>query len=1010
MWIASTSIYICSNAEIARQNIQKLNVTGRRDFQLASRITLLPLTLRDLSSRRLNFASFTPGTSFNLRSSMGLAEERVVLYHLLKRAWGPAVMRGAGPLKLLRGGVRVDRFGQRVRWFEPRQLDPGLARSFKDALVAHDRAARDRGEQGLRRRFRDLSDQLRRRPVVPSHLTTERSHIIGELRAVLARTCIEALEPDLIIVDEFQRFRELLDGDDAAAELARHLFQYEGARTLLLSATPYKMVTLDDDASGEDHYRDFIRTLTFLAGSEPADAISEHLRRFRGELLRRGDVDLEAANGHRRAAEAAIRGVMCRTERLAVTADRNGMLVDRPAPDTELTTRDIAQYVQLDQLALALDAMDVTELWKSAPYLLNFMDQYQLIQKVEGIRRHRDHDGTLAALATVTDRIEWANVRRYEEIDPGNARLRSLLADLESLGMWRWLWLPPSLPYYSPAAPFDDPTASSASKRLIFSSWTVVPKMIAALVSYDAERRMMRQGGRRPPPNTAEARARAGNRLQFARSSGRLTGMRVLALVYPSSSLASLGDPLRHASGTTDVMDREVLLQMVRDEIAVALRRWFVTGTGDGRVDEDWYWLAPLLLDVDQSGSLASADGALWSDAWLGEGGELGGDEERASDSSFGEHLQAAADRLAEVVSGQNPLGRAPDDLVDVLALLAVGGPANCALRALSRTTGPTGLTELRVVRAAAGVAWAFRSLFNLPEVTRLVQGTHADDVYWRAVLDYSLAGNLQAVLDEYAHVVLDRVGAGGAAGDDLLEQVSGIIRDTVSIRTVTYSCHDITDDGDGPRLQRGAERLRGRFAVRFGQDRIDEGDESTRTSVVRDAFNSPFWPFVLATTSVGQEGLDFHSYCHACVHWNLPSNPVDLEQREGRVHRYKGHAIRKNVADRHRAAATGTTGEPWAAMFAAADAGKGTASDLVPYWMYDGQHHIERMVPMLPMSREIGRLAALRKSVAAYRLVIGQPRQDDLLRWLVDRHGEEELERLQEELRIDLTPPARRR
>ena len=52
----------------------------------------------------------------------------------------------------------------------------------------------------------------------------------------------------------------------------------------------------------------------------------------------------------------------------------------------------------------------------------------------------------------------------------------------------------------------------------------------------------------------------------------------------------------------------------------------------------------------------------------------------------------------------------------------------------------------------------------------------------------------------------------------------------------------------------------------------------------LRRAFNSPFWPFVLTSTSVGQEGLDFHLYCHAVVHWNLPSNPVDLEQREGRV------------------------------------------------------------------------------------------------------------------------------
>ncbi|MEA3275971.1 MAG: helicase-related protein [Pseudomonadota bacterium] len=61
----------------------------------------------------------------------------------------------------------------------------------------------------------------------------------------------------------------------------------------------------------------------------------------------------------------------------------------------------------------------------------------------------------------------------------------------------------------------------------------------------------------------------------------------------------------------------------------------------------------------------------------------------------------------------------------------------------------------------------------------------------------------------------------------------------------------------------------------------------------VRAAFNSPFRPFVLTSTSIGQEGLDFHPWCHRLVHWNLPGNPVDLEQREGRIHRYKGHAAR---------------------------------------------------------------------------------------------------------------------
>src|SRR5437879_8164127 len=105
--------------------------------------------------------------------------------------------------------------------------------------------------------------------------------------------------------------------------------------------------------------------------------------------------------------------------------------------------------------------------------------------------------------------------------------------------------------------------------------------------------------------------------------------------------------------------------------------------------------------------------------------------------------------------------------------------------------------------------------------------------------------------------------------------------------------------------------------------DEATDGDTRTREDLVRAAFNSPFRPFVLASTSVGQEGLDFHPYCHAVVHWNVPSNPVDLEQREGRVHRYKGHAVRKNVARKHGAVvlAAGHGPDPWARMFAAAQA-----------------------------------------------------------------------------------------
>lgn len=141
--------------------------------------------------------------------------------------------------------------------------------------------------------------------------------------------------------------------------------------------------------------------------------------------------------------------------------------------------------------------------------------------------------------------------------------------------------------------------------------------------------------------------------------------------------------------------------------------------------------------------------------------------------------------------------------------------------------------------------------------------------------------------------------------------------------------------------------------------------------------------------------------------HWNLPNNPVDLEQREGRVHRYKGHAVRLNIATDHAAAVRGrdtAPADPWAAMFAAARATAPTDSDLVPYWIYDGPIKVERRVPLLPYSREVARLKWLKKSVAVYRLAFGQPRQDDLLTYLQGLHSALTAEDL-EELQIRLEP-----
>jgi hypothetical protein len=145
-------------------------------------------------------------------------------------------------------------------------------------------------------------------------------------------------------------------------------------------------------------------------------------------------------------------------------------------------------------------------------------------------------------------------------------------------------------------------------------------------------------------------------------------------------------------------------------------------------------------------------------------------------------------------------------------------------------------------------------------------------------------------------------------------------------------------------------------------------------------------------------------------VHWNLPSNPVDLEQREGRVHRYKGHAVRKNIAERYGLTALYEKfegGDPWQALFQIAARGKSNGnSDLIPYWIFeDGSARVERRIPLLPYSKDVGKLKRLKQGLALYRMVFGQPRQEDLLFSLRQNSNHESVDFA--DWLISLQPPA---
>jgi hypothetical protein len=969
-------LYICSNQAIAAQNLNRLNVLGRRELALPTRMTLVPLQLRDqagLDANRVNFISLTPGTTFDLRSATGVTQERALLFHLLRDL---VVTRPRGLRNLLQVTAGVEGWNRAVDNLTLEGVDKRIIERFRRDVQAD----------------RDLFEELericelfpRRRDTYPAEMTQPRNSLVARLRAKLSHACVDALKPDLIIMDEFQRFRDLLHGDSDAAILARELFDYSGgdghgARTLLLSATPYRMLTLAGDEPDEgDHYQDFLETLSFLYGREKgpevAATLAGEMRAFRG-LLHALPQSYASAVETRQTIERRLRRVIARTERVASTVERDSMMSEPPIA-VSIAPTDLAQASAVSQVARTLDAPEIIEYWKSSPYLLNFMRHYSLKRLLED-----QIDAPSAVLRTAIQAarpamLDHDAIDAYTPLDPANGRMRAIMDDIFGQHLEQNLWIPAAMPYYGEAR-----AKAPLTKALIFSSWSMVPDAIAALLSYEAERRMgVGESGRR---YFEQHRLRP---LQFRQDHGRLAGLRALLLIYPSPALAELADPLAVFSETENVLSQEAMRAAIRDRLKPALKALSKVAVSQPDANSA-EWAAPAVID-----DLLGARSRAWLDAPHGM-------RALASEDAFQDHVA----ELAAAVKAHD-IGASSADLSDLLVDVALGSPAVCALRALKRIAPELSLDDPRLLSGAAAVAWSFRALFNQHDAVALLR-RDTDDHYWRRVLIYCSEHNLQAVLDEYAHYLVDAEGLGTRPAEERAIGVARAMAQTLAIRPSQIDVDDVHVDGET--LSINKFQMRGRFAMRLA-DYKDEDGAVARLGGVRDAFNSPFRPFVLATTSVGQEGLDFHPYCYRVYHWNLPGNPVDLEQREGRVHRFKGHAVRLNLAERQASVVSGcgqAPEDPWKLMFDRARSEATVDTDLIPYWIYEGSVRVERRVPMLPFSREVTRLAWLKRSLTVYRLAFGQPRQDDLLSYLGALVGEGIDTSALEQLQIQLQP-----
>ena len=918
------AVYICSNANIADQNIEKLGVENRMSIS-ESRLSMQHLyiklaekwiaELHEQGEMPESIIPLTPSTSFRFYSAQGTANERALIYNILC---------GLAQFKEYKE-VISDFLSCKVKnWQE-------LIHIYNDKieLCGNDYLREMHGKlQTI------LSDTIINQLIEYAQTgcdNRQRADIINKLRRIFAEISIDMLDPDLVIMDEFQRFNSLLEqGDDEQSMLANKFFDNERSNTkvLLLSATPYKPYsTLEElNINGNDeHYQDFMKIMDFLyATKDKTDRFKLIWHTYSAALKRTDVVDLTPLVVAKNEAEEALYEVMCRTERF-----NSGIIDDSSVCDVQVVPEDILSFAEGQYLIDCLNQENTKvhlgnlpiEYVKSSPYLLSFMDKYELKKRIASALQHSDvkRYGKMGSLL-----LSKYVINNYRSIPAANGKLKYLhdliFGSRHEKKAQLLLWVPASNPYYKAGGVFENNEARDFSKIILFSSWEMVPRMISIMISYYSELYTFGEL-KKTEPNiryTSQKKNRYGeNRL-------RADGL----LEYPCRTLASLFSPATFYGEKLSSI-RKIIKQRIQEK--------FTQNTIISSIPQQGRNNAKLILTL-----MKILDG--------------------------------------KPVEDLNDL-YVPSNALDVMTDIAIASPAVCAYR-------QSGNEE-----DAQMVAKAIVSVFNKPEsaaVIDLMYNKKSDDDYYESVLDYCVVGNLQAVLDEYAHMTQTKM-----LGHTVTEAIIGT--SNLSIDTT-----------DSLGMEEKKQLMRCHFAIPF-IDKTVTDKSVARTTNIRKAFNSPFRPFLLSTTSIGQEGLDFHWYARKIVHWNLPSNPVDLEQREGRINRFKCLAIRRNVVKLY----GNETYHTWDELFSMAYSNlKGTHSDIVPYWclpvadLTEEQRakleYIERIVPLYPLSRDRYKYERLIKVLALYRMTLGQPRQEELLNLLKNMHlSDEQLK----ELTIDLCP-----
>lgn len=962
-----TVLYVCANQPIAAQNVDQLlgdlDVEERKSARAsADRPGLLPLATPP-DHPRLRIYSLTPGTAFSgaKRRHRGRVQERAFASALLEYEAGSRLqwLRDELSWSARNFNTLLQDYGVEIRK-RVRHADGKFVRFvarfctlLRECLKAQD----------------SLKTHVALKHIVDTKKSCTRLDVTGWCRNSLAAAALEELEPGLIIFDEFQRFRDLMTNaeislDPAEARIRNILTAKNSGRLLLLSATPYEALrpmakvdktrhtvgTVQDNRS-EDN--DFFRLLEFLMGNQSTAQRGQTMRSIREAFsareaeVRRGTPDSDIAKAALEVLTSKLSRIMCRTERPVVAdADLAGEppLIPLTASDVQ-SFRAFSSWVPRDEYAHW-----AVPLWSSVPLAAQTLGNRYMCWKAAPKKLP-------AAELTAKALHSW---RQQEWKSP---KVRGLLQALPPERLMT-PWVRPTVPWWPLGGVWSGDGALIDGKALVFSRFAAVPGAVSAVVSYSVEAHVYNRKSPRAKPKYS-----AGTKPTF-KSGG--ASPRMFQLFFASEFLARL-DPLKNGVPKTVKDARLALIPQIK---AALLERGTVYNPSSKRKAvpvEAWL--------VHLAATPVGAARKAWIEAIVAEEGD------KSTQSVVG----AAFDGFIAGV----PKGRMVEITraeLNALVDLSLSSPAVVLARAVMRHWRDTenNLNWDHQISAEEGKRADKRSQIT-PRMLlqRLAIGglrRYLDRPWFAATLqrpkrfhkDFAAAlhdavveGNLESALDEHFWFV-------SATNSQSWPKRLLELQAALALSGGRTVLHETT------KAAKKNSRVRCNVALPLHQAKDEDKEEAPRPDVVRHAFNTPFWPMVLTTTSVGQEGLDFHPWCKTVVHWDPAPGPVELEQREGRVNRYAGLAIRRALSLKIDTDALGAAGgSPWVALAIQAEeqAALGdTSGGMAPWWCTSGASAMQLYLHCAG-SRESAVRVRLERRRAVYRMVLGASEPH----WLID-------------------------